>query len=125
MFTCGLWQVTRRRVRFRAVGGKRMTEQFAEGDSVLFMKIGIHANEPLEEIISRKKKEIEETGFGMWGYGGNTCHPATMVQPFAREASSRGRVIKLWMHEMKSNHRADPVRAAMYSSDDIEYTEIP
>jgi hypothetical protein len=102
-----------------------MTDQIAAGDSVLFMKIGIHANEPLEEIIRRKKREIEETGFGMWGYGGNTCHPGTMVQPFARDAHSRGKAIKLWMHEMKSDHRADPVRASLSSPDDIEYTEIP
>ena len=36
--------------------------------------------EPLDEIIKRKTKEIEEAGFAMWGYnGGNSCHPRTMV----------------------------------------------
>ena len=60
------------------------------GAGVLYMKVGTHAQESLEDIVERKSREIREAGYGMWGYGGNTCHPSTMVQPFAREFQARG-----------------------------------
>lgn len=53
------------------------------GTAILYMKVGTHANEGLEAIIARKQREIEEAGVAFWGYGGSTCHPTTMVQPFA------------------------------------------
>ena len=55
------------------------------GDGILFMKVGTHAQESLDDIIARKSKEIADAGFAMWGYGGNTCHPTSMVQPFAEQ----------------------------------------
>jgi len=92
------------------------------GDKVLFMKIGIHANEPLESIIERKQKEIQDEGFAFWGYGGNTCHPTRMVQPFALDATGP---IVLAMEPMVSNHFADPIRAEQYSADGITWQEVP
>lgn len=92
---------------------------------VIFMKVGVHANEALEDIIARKQDEIDAEGFALWGYGGNTCHPRSMVQPFAQEFASRGQPIHLVMHEMKSNHFAPPVRAVRYSADDINWEKIP
>jgi hypothetical protein len=59
-----------------------------ERDPLLYMKVGTHAQEELSEIIARKRREIDEAGFAMWGYGGNTCHPTSIVQPFARSASA-------------------------------------
>lgn len=91
------------------------------GDRVLFMKVGTHAGEELEDIIERKRAEIDAAGFSLWGYGGNTCHPRTMVQPFAR--SSTGPII-LAMQPMKSNHFADPVRAEEYSADGVHWSVI-
>ncbi len=95
------------------------------GDGILFMKVGTHAQETLEDIIARKSKEIEDAGFGMWGYGGNTCHPTSMVQPFAEKFSSEGRTIRLCMHPMESRHFATPARAAQYSSDGRTWQDIP
>jgi len=47
-----------------------MTELFVPGAGLLFMKVGVHAQETLEDIIRRKSEEIEKEGFAMWGYGG-------------------------------------------------------
>jgi hypothetical protein len=89
------------------------------------MKVGVHAQEQLSEIISRKCKEIEDTGYAMWGYGGNTCHPRTMVQPFARDHESRNSPIHLVMQKMNSKHFADPLRANEYSVDGVAWSTIP
>ena len=94
------------------------------GAGILYMKVGTHAREPLDEIIARKTKEIEDAGFAMWGYGGNTCHPKTMVQPFARTFEQRGQTIFLCMEEMNSAHYAQQVRADEFSADGFAWQEI-
>lgn len=88
---------------------------FEEGSAVLYMKVGTHANEDLTSIIARKKREIEEAGVAMWGYGGNTCHPTRMVQPFAHEKAAAGISIVLAMQPMNSKHFAEPLRAEEFS----------
>jgi hypothetical protein len=100
-----------------------MNEIIRPGSGVLFMKVGTHANEGLDDIIKRKSQEIKDTGFAMWGYGGNTCHPSSMVQPFAQ--SFAGRPIHLVMEPMKSNHFAEQLAAAEYSKDNINWKKIP
>lgn len=95
------------------------------GKGILFMKIGVHAQEPLEKIIARKLKEIEQEGFALWGYGGNTCHPTSMVQPFASSFAERGESITLCMKEMQSGHFAEPVRASELSVDGSAWQKIP
>ena len=95
------------------------------GAGLLFMKIGTHAREDLAAIIARKTEEIRQTGFGMWGYGGNTCHPSSMVQPFAKSFASRDRTIHLCMEQMESNHFAEPLCAAEYSADGVTWRAIP
>jgi hypothetical protein len=95
------------------------------GGGVLYMKVGAHAMETLEDIIARKAKEIEDAGVAFWGYGGNTCHPQTMVQPFAKTFEERGQKIYLCMQRMDSKHFAEPVRAEEYSVDGINWKEIP
>ena len=102
-----------------------MNDIVVPGAGLLFMKIGTHAREDLSAIIARKTEEIRQTGFGMWGYGGNTCHPASMVQPFAKSFASRGRIIHLCMEPMESNHFAEPLCAAEYSADGVTWKEIP
>ena len=89
------------------------------------MKVGTHAQESLEDIIARKSEEIAKVGYGLWGYGGNTCHPSTMVQPFAEQFASEGRPIHLVMEEMDSKHFAEPLCAKEYSPDNLEWHEIP
>jgi hypothetical protein len=95
------------------------------GDGILFMKVGTHAQEGLDDIIARKTKEIEDAGFGMWGYGGNTCHPTSMVQPFAEQFAANGRTIRLCMQPMNSRHFATPACAAEFSSDGRIWQTIP
>ncbi|MEQ1921609.1 MAG: hypothetical protein ABL952_03785 [Pyrinomonadaceae bacterium] len=95
------------------------------GQGVLFMKVGTHARESLDDIIQRKTQEIEESNYGLWGYGGSTCHPQTMVQPFAREYQRQGGRIYLVMEPMESNHFAEPVRADEFSVDGLKWEKIP
>lgn len=92
------------------------------GDRILFMKVGIHAGESLEDIVRRKRKEIDDEGCAFWGYGGATCHPRTMVQPFAAASPSP---IVLVMHPMVSKHFAEPVRADEYSEDGVHWAPVP
>lgn len=89
------------------------------------MKVGTHAKEGLAAIIERKRREIDEAGFAMWGYGGNTCHPKSMVQPFAKDFAARGQPIHLVMQKMNSKHYAEQVRAERYSVDGASWTKIP
>ena len=102
-----------------------MTEIIQPGAGLLYMKVGTHAQESLEDIIQRKSREIEDTGFGMWGYGGTTCHPTSMVQPFAQKFAKPGQPIYLVMEEMDSKHFADPICAAEYSIDGRTWDKIP
>jgi hypothetical protein len=102
-----------------------MSNIIRPGAGILFMKVGTHAQETLEDIIARKTKEIEDAGYALWGYGGNTCHPQTMVQPFARSYEERGHTIYLCMQEMVSKHSAEPMRADQLSEDGITWKDIP
>ncbi|WP_201268702.1 hypothetical protein [Sinorhizobium meliloti] len=102
-----------------------MTKLIAPGNGILFMKVGTHAQETLADIIKRKSEEIKNTGYGLWGYGGNTCHPASMVQPFAKAFQEAGKSIHLCMESMVSNHFAEPLCAAEYSVDGIRWETIP
>jgi hypothetical protein len=102
-----------------------MNKIIKPGSGVLFMKVGTHANESLSDIIKRKSQEIKETGFAMWGYGGNTCHPSSMVQPFAKSFAARGQTIHLVMEQMNSNHFAEPLCAAEYSIDGLSWKTVP
>lgn len=102
-----------------------MTNIIKPGAGLIFMKVGLHAQETLADIIARKKKEIEAAGHAMWGYGGNTCHPRSMVQPFAEEHSAKDEPIYLVMHEMNSRHFAEPLPAKRYSEDGITWKDVP
>lgn len=96
------------------------------GAGILFMKVGTHAQEELGSIIERKRQEIADAGYSMWGYGGNTCHPTTMVQPFARRyAKPPAEPIRLVMQPMTSKHFAEQLRADEYSVDGLSWEEIP
>lgn len=103
----------------------KMTPIIRPGASVLFMKVGTHAGESLEDIVRRKRREIEEAGYALWGYGGNTCHPVNMVQPFARDYKRQGGTLYLCMQPMASHHFAVPARATEQSTDGISWQEIP
>lgn len=102
-----------------------MNEIIRPGTGVLFMKVGTHANEDLNDIIRRKSREIDEAGYAMWGYGGNTCHPSSMVQPFAKSFAAKGAPIHLVMEQMTSRHFAEQLEAAEFSPDNENWKEIP
>jgi len=95
------------------------------GAGLLFMKVGTHAGEALEDIVRRKRREIEQAGYALWGYGGNTCHPLSMVQPFARAYEMKGSTIFLCMQPMTSRHFAVTERASEMSRDGISWESIP
>ena len=102
-----------------------MTGILTPQQGILFMKVGVHAQETLDKIIDRKIREIEDAGYALWGYGGGTCHPKTMVQPFAKQQVEQGNSIYLCMQEMVSNHFAEPVRAEEFSVDGAKWESIP
>lgn len=102
-----------------------MTNLIVPGQGLIFMKVGVHANEDLASIIERKTKEIEDAGFALWGYGGATCYPNSMVQPFAKDFIGRGQSVYLCMQEMNSHHFADQVRADEFSADGKTWENIP
>src|SRR5260370_25735378 len=102
-----------------------MPQIIEPGAGLLYMKVGTHAKESLADIIKRKRKEIDDAGHAFWGYGGSTCHPTTMVQPFVKAYEERGGAIYLCMEPMNSNHFADPVRAEEFSVDGFRWEEIP
>lgn len=96
----------------------------AEG-RFLFMKVGNHAGETWEQILERKQKEFEKAGRIFWGYGGTTCHPLNVVQPFARlSVKEQGRIL-LVMEPIDSKAEPDIVPATEYSSDGIDWRPIP
>lgn len=92
---------------------------------LIFMKVGQHAQESLDDIIVRKRREIDEAGFALWGYGGGTCHPINAVQPFASALAAAGHRLVLAMQPMKSKHDKEPVRKAEYSVDGKTWETIP
>lgn len=102
-----------------------MAYQPQPGAGLIFMKVGIHAQESLKDILARKKQELADVGVTFWGYGGNTCHPTTKVQPFVSKLVGAGQEVYLCMHEMLSKHHADPVRAREYSEDGMTWKEVP
>ncbi|MEX0754720.1 MAG: hypothetical protein WD556_06315 [Actinomycetota bacterium] len=102
-----------------------MSDVIQPGHGLVFMKVGTHAGEGLEDIIKRKRAEIDAAGYALWGYGGNTCHPFAMVQPFARSYASGGEPIYLCMQKMTSNHIAVSKRAEKFSADGVDWEPIP
>ena len=102
-----------------------MTDIVHPGAGIVYMKVGTHARESLSDIIARKRQEIADADYALWGYGGSTCHPLTSVQPFARDFMQRGNVIHLVMQPMVSKHFAIPNRAEEFSVDGVDWQEVP
>jgi len=102
-----------------------MTKILQPDAGLLYMKVGMHAQEGLDDIVERKLREIDKQGIATWGYGGSSCHPRTMVQPFARRYAESNRPIHLVMEPMVSKHNHPPVRATHWSEDNDNWSEIP
>jgi hypothetical protein len=101
-----------------------VTSLLKPGDPFLYMKVGVHANESLKDIIKRKRAEIKQAGVAFWGYGGSSCHPFNAVQPFVKEVTDRGTTVRLLMQEITSHHYAEG-EAKEYSADGKTYLPIP
>ena len=99
-------------------------DAISPGDSFIYMKVGMHAKESLEDIVARKQQEIDEVGYGMWGYGGPTCHP-DRVRAYASEQAESGHVIRLVMEPVTSRHDREPKRSPAYSVDRNTWVPIP
>lgn len=102
-----------------------MSEIARPGNGVIFMKVGTHAAETLDDILKRKRREIEDAGVSFWGYGGPTCHPLLHVRPFVKQIEAGGHSIFLVMQRMDSRHFAEPKLAEQYSDDGVTWNDIP
>ena len=94
-------------------------------ERILFMKVGDHAGENWYDILARKRREIEVAGRSFWGYGGNTLHPISRVQPFAKLALKEQGGIFLVMEPIRSNAHPDILPATQFSRDGITWQPIP
>ena len=102
-----------------------MSPLIQPNSGLLFMKVGLHAGESLEQILERKRKEYKKAGCIFWGYGGGTCHPTRVVQPFARMSLAEGKEIYIVMEEIDSHHPRTDIIAKEYSEDGIDWKPIP
>ena len=94
-------------------------------DRFLFMKVGDHAAEPWEAILERKRREIQDAGFSLWGYGGAACHPIQQVQPFARLSVREQGAVLLVMEYIDSKAKPEILPAKQFSRDGIHWEPIP
>ena len=106
-----------------------MSEKLPE--SFIFMKVGNHAGESFEAILTRKnrererERERERAGCIFWGYGGTVCHPLMQVQPFARLYAKKQGCIYLFMEPMDSKANPDIEPAREYSRDGAMWRPLP
>ena len=96
-----------------------------QNTGLLFMKVGLHAGETLEQILERKKREYDQAGMIFWGYGGSSCHPSRAVQPFAKLKVQEGHGVYIVMEEIESHHPPSKIIANQYSEDGISWKPIP
>lgn len=76
-------------------------------DAFIYMKVGPHGGETLEEILNRKSHELEKAGKIFWSYGGDhggPLHPKTQVQPFAQEWSKKQGSVYVLMECLNSRN---------------------
>lgn len=99
--------------------------QLAPDEPFVFMKVGRHAGEDLDEILARKRLEMERAGMIFWGYGGGTMHPIDKVQPFVRSRIEHNGQIKLLMQSILSRHPDTAAVATEYSADGVHWEPIP
>src|SRR5258708_17309743 len=102
-----------------------MSSIIKPGSRVFYMKVGNHASETLDVILKRKLKEIEDEGIAFWGYGGGTCHPTPVVQPFFKSSEAEGGTIYLCMEPMGFKHLPPSVPPAEFSIYGITLKPVP
>jgi hypothetical protein len=96
-------------------------------DFVVFMKVGMHASEPIDAIYERKHEEIRLTGCTWWGYGGSLCHPFTQVAALVAQARERSADVYCCFIPTPSRHlgSGSQVRAESFSPSPGLWRSIP
>ena len=78
----------------------------------IYMKVGPHGGETLDDILSRKARELEKTDRIFWSYGGHgPLHPTTQVQPFAKEWTQQQGSVYVLMERLTRPSRSYGARA--------------
>jgi len=94
-------------------------------EAFIFMKVGNHAGEDFQQILARKRRELQAAGRIFWGYGGLTCHPIHHVQPFCSLHLKKENGIYLLMEEIDSRAVPEVAEAREYSTDGIHWEPLP
>ena len=73
-------------------------------DAFIYMKVGPHGGETLNEILIRKNLEFEKEDKIFWSYGGGSgpLHPKTQVQPFAQEWTQKQGCVYVLMERLNN-----------------------
>ena len=99
--------------------------QIERPQAFIFMRVGRHAGEDFEEILERKRRELEQSGVIFWGYGGTTLHPIRQVQPFAKLWIENNGSIEILMQPIDSRADPDVLPANEFSVDGITWKTLP
>ena len=91
-------------------------------DAFLFMKVGPHGCESLDQILNRKEIELNEAGMIFWGYGGTVLHPQNQVQPFVDQRVGELGRIEVLMQRIEGNSKvgSHAGTAKLYAANDNE-----
>ena len=96
-------------------------------DAFIYMKVGPHGGEALDEILDRKRGEFKRAGKIFWSYGGFTCHPRTQVNPFVEEWTQRQGSVYVLMERLENPGRlvyGAPAGTATHYSVDCEVWDV-
>jgi hypothetical protein len=108
--------------------GEAALNVLERGAGLIFMRVGTHAGETIEEIVARKLKEIRDVGHAFWGYGGQNCHPRAIVQPYAEEVASEGGAVRLCLETVapdRETYWANQSEAREWSIDGLNFRPLP
>lgn len=94
-------------------------------DSFIFMKVGPHARETLEDTVARKREEIRNGGYSIWGYGGSACHPTKQTQPFIQEYGSPVLLMNPVLPTSRESFDIPDKISTQYSIDGVVWQDLP
>lgn len=93
--------------------------------NIIIMKYGVHAQEDVQNIIIRKKREYDETGKVFWGYNGVLCNPGTQILPFLEENQKKSEETYLLLVRTFSDYNGEGYIGEKFSYDKKVWKEIP
>ena len=78
-------------------------------EAFIFMKVGPHGGECLEQILKRKQREFEKERMIFWSYGEKgPLHPTKQVQPFVERWIKELGSVEVLMEEIKTRRQSGP-----------------